>query len=91
MENLNVGLLYISLYNQLVKRVGVGRTLTHKEFFCMIGKHFLVPKNLRPVVVKEMEDRKLVKQELNGEITVLDNDFDLENNANKFYKRVGLF
>ena len=88
-ENLKVGLLYISLHNQLVKKIGVNRTISRKDFFCIIGKHFLVPKNLRMVVIKEMENKNLIKQ-TSQEIIILKQEYDLENNINKFYKMVGL-
>lgn len=89
MDKLNVGLLYLSLYNQLVKRVGANREITRKDFFCIIGKHFLVPKNLKNAVVKEMEDRKLIEAQGN-KILILENDFDIEN-TNKIYSSMGLF
>lgn len=89
MDKLNVGLLYLSLYNQLVKRVGANREITRKDFFCIIGKHFLVPKNLKNAVVKEMEDRKLIEAQGN-KILILENDFDMENTS-KIYLSVGLF
>ena len=90
MGNLKIGLLYISLHNQLVKRVGINKTLNRKDFFCIIGKHFLIPKNLRPIIIKEMENRELIKQD-NDNITVLNYDLDLEKDANKFYQMAGLF
>lgn len=89
MDKLKIGLLYISLHNQLVKRVGVNRIITRKDFFCIIGKHFLVPKNLRAIVIKEMEYKNLIKQEDN-EIIILNNDIDL-NDVSKIYQLAGLF
>lgn len=90
MVELKVGLLYLSLHNQLIKQVGVNKIISRKEFFCIIGKHFLVPKNLRMVVIKEMENRSLIKQE-NKEIIILKPMYDLENDINKFYQMAGLF
>lgn len=91
MDNLKIGLLYISLYNQLVKRKGIDRTISRKEFFCIVGKHFLIPKNLRPVVIKEMEHRGLIEEKSNRDIIVLDNDIDIEKDVNELYRMVGLF
>ena len=57
MGKLEVGLLYVSLHNQLSRRASKDGMVEKKEFFCIIGKHFLIPKNLRPVIIKEMEKR----------------------------------
>ncbi len=66
------------------------KTISRKDFFCIIGKHFLVPKNLRPVIIKEMENRKLINHLNSDQIEVLEYDLDLETDTNKFYKDVGL-
>jgi len=89
-EHLKIGLLYVSLHNQLRKKVGMDKTISRKDFFCIIGKHFLVPKNLRPVIIKEMENRKLINHLNSDQIEVLEYDLDLETDTNKFYKDVGL-
>lgn len=91
MEKLKIGLLYLSLHNQLIKRVGINRIINRKDFFCIIGKHFLIPKNLRYLIIKEMEYRKLINQITNDEIHILEYEFNLEKDANKFYQMVGLY
>lgn len=85
------GVLYLSLYNQLCKLVGINRLITRKQFFGKLGKHFLIPKRLRPVVLKEMELMELIKKIDRDTIKVLNCDIDLERDANKLYKKVGLF
>lgn len=75
---LKFGLLYLSLHNQLVKKVGINRTITRKEFFCILGKHFLIPKSVKPLVIKEMEARKLIIKENKEEIKVLKCNVNLE-------------
>ena len=85
-----VGLLYISLHSQLEKQCGVGGIIGRKKFFEIIGKHYLIPKNLRDVVAKEMEKRNLVKIESKDSIIVLDSNFDLEKDVNKFYMAAGI-
>ena len=90
-EELNVGLLYISLHNLLRKKAGISRCISKKDFFTILGKHFLIPKNIRIVIIKEMEERKLVKQENQNNIKILDCEVDLEKDTSKFYQRVGLF
>jgi len=91
MERLNIGLLYVSLYNQLKKNVGVDRCVDRKTFFCIVGKHFLIPKNLRVVIIKELINKNLVEQQENGSIRILDCDIDLEKDANKLYQICGIY
>lgn len=86
-----LGLLYVSLHHQLKKKVGVNNIIDKKKFFEILGKHYLVPKNLRFVVVKEMEKRCLVKMESKNNIIVLNCDFDLERDVSKFQRLNGLY
>jgi uncharacterized protein (UPF0333 family) len=88
---LNIGLLYISLYSLLRKKIGVNRTISKKDFYCILGKHFIIPKNLRCVVIKEMEQRELVKRENGENIRILDCDLELENNISGWYQKVGIY
>jgi len=88
---LKFGLLYISLWNQLSKKVGVGNIITRKEFFCILGKHFLIPKNVRPLIINEMENRELIKRENKESIKVLKCDININEDINKLYKKAGLF
>jgi len=90
MDSLKVGLLYLSLHNRLDKNSGRDKLITRKEFFCIIGKHFLVPKNLRYLVIKEMIDRNLIEEE-NNKIKILNTDLNLEEDSNKIYQMGGLF
>jgi len=90
-EELNIGLLYISLHNLLRKKVGVNRCISKKDFYTILGKHFLIPKNIRIVIIKEMEERNLVEIESQNSIKILDCELDLEKDTSKFYQRVGLF
>ena len=85
------GLLYISLWNRLNKNIGVGNIITRKEFFCILGKHFLIPKNVRDLVIKEMEELDLIKRENKNEIKILKCEIDIEKDANTLYKKAGLF
>lgn len=91
MNKINRGILYLSLHNQLKKKFGIGRTITRKEFFCKLGKHSQVPKNLRYVVIKEMEEKKLIKIEDRDNISLLKCDIDLEKDINKLYELAGLY
>lgn len=90
-KDLDIGLLYISLHNLLRKKTGINRYITRKDFFTTLGKHFLIPKNIRIVVIKEMEQRGLVKQETKDRIKILDCDLNIETNPNLWYQKVGIF
>ena len=90
-EELNIGLLYISLHNLLKKKVGLDRIISRKDFYTILGKHFLIPKNIRIVVIKEMESRGLVKQENKDNIKILNCDLDIEKDISSWYQKVGIF
>lgn len=84
-------ILYLSLYNHLRKKVGVNGIITRKEFFCDLGKHFIVPKPSRPIVIKEMESMGLMKRENKENLRVLSCEIDIENNVGDLYKKAKLF
>jgi hypothetical protein len=88
---LNIGLLYLSLHNQLKKSVGMNKTLTRKELFTILGKHFLIPKPVRACIIRELELMKMVKRLDRDNIKLLDYNLDIERDVNKFYKTLKLF
>ena len=88
---LNIGLLYLSLHNQLKKKIGINRIITRKEFFIILGKHFLIPKNIRVCIIREMELMKMVEKIDRDTIKILDYELDIEKDVNKFYKTLKLF
>ena len=88
---MNINILYLCLYNLLNKRYGTELEITRKELFCELGKHFLVPKKIKPVIIKEMEEIKLIEKKPNGNIMLLKCDIDLEKDANKFYEKYGIY
>jgi hypothetical protein len=67
------------------------RTITRKDFYTILGKHFLIPKNVRVCIIKEMELMNMVKQLDRDTIKVLDYDLDIERDVSKFYKTLDLF
>ena len=91
MKKLNIGLLYLSLHNQLKRRAGINKTISRKDFFTILGKHFLIPKNIRIIVIQEMQERELIKQEDKENLLVLPYEIDLETDVNKLYQMAGLF
>jgi len=90
MEERKIGLLYLSLHNQLKKNVGFNHAIDRKKVFTILGKHYLIPKSLRCVVIKEMEKRQLIKCETKDNIVVLNCEYELSENVNEHYKEAGL-
>lgn len=91
MENLKKGILYLGLHNQLIKKYGAGGIIKRKEFFCKLGKHGQIPKQIRYLVIKEMEKKELVEIVNRDEIKILEIDINLERDANKLYEMAGIY
>lgn len=85
------GILYISLHNQLIKRFGTNRLVNKKEIYAKLGRHFMIPKNLRGITIKEMEEKKLIIQESNNKIRILPCEINLETDTDKIYEIAGLY
>lgn len=88
---LEVGLLYLGFHNQLVKKFGENKTLSRKEFFEKIGRFQHLPKNLRPIVVKEMQEKHLIEVVNRDVIKILPVKIDIEREPNKLYKLAGIY
>jgi len=88
---LNIGLLYLSLHNQLRKVIGINRVISRKDFFCILGKHFLIPKNVRACIVQEMVLMNLMEKLDKNTFKILDYDLNIEEDVNSFYKTLKLF
>ena len=94
MENkgeLKIGLLYLGLYNQLYKKYGANKVITRKEFFCKLGKHYMIPKNLRPLVIKEMEKMVLIELVDRDNIKILTCKINIEEDHHKIFKMAGIW
>ena len=91
METLKIGILYLGLYSQLVRKFGVNHIISRKEFFCKLGKHYLIPNSVRPLVLKEMEKKQLIKRIDRDNVQILACDIDLEKNASELFKLAGIF
>ncbi len=85
MCKLNRGILYLSLHNQLKRNVGLNKRLGEREFFIIIGKHFLIPKRYKKMMINEMENIGLLKRVEGKELEVLECDIDIENDIDKFF------
>ena len=86
MGKLKVGLLYLGLHNQLVKKYGTGATITRKEFFTKLGKHYMIPKDLRHYIIKEMVKVELIEVLNRDYLKILKSDINIETDQNKLYK-----
>jgi hypothetical protein len=85
-EKLKIGLLYLGLHNQLIKKHGVNCIITRKEFFCKLGKHYMIPKDLRHWIVNEMTDKNLIEVVNRDNIKILPCEIDIEKEPQKLYK-----
>lgn len=90
MEKLKIGLLYLGLHNQLTKKFGENGIFSRKEFFTKLGKHSQIPKELRPIILKEMEEKELIKRLNRDTLMVLEVDINIEDDCGKLYKICGL-
>ena len=91
METLKIGILYLGLHNQLIKKYGVNGIMQRKEFFCKLGKHGQIPKQIRHLVILEMQKKHLLKLINRDEIKILPIDVDLERDANKLFELAGVY
>ena len=91
MEKLNHKILYISLHNFLRKKAGISGMMSRKDFNCDLGRHFLIPKQMRPIVMKELENMNIIEMVDRNTIKVLECEFDLEDDPTEFYVWAGIF
>ena len=93
-KELEIGILYLCIHNKLCERITLSRIYPKKQFYRLLGETFHVPKNMRVLVVKEMEKKGLIKDlgsKKNNNIYVESINFDLEKDAGKFYRWLGLY
>lgn len=89
-ERLKIGLLYLGLHNQLVKKFGYGVRIRRKEIIEKLGRHYMIPKYLRPHIIKEMSKNGLIIIVNRDEIELVELDIDIENDYQKVYSLVGI-
>ena len=90
-DKLKIGLLYLSFHNSLKKIYGVNRVITKRDIMIKLGRQFLVPKPVRALAVKELEQMGLLKEESKNEFRILDCDLNIEEDINKFFMRLNMF
>ena len=88
---LKIGILYLSFHNSIKKVYGIGRIVSERDLIIKLGRQFLVPKRLRILAIKELENMNLVKRESNNEFRILNYELDIEEDTNKFLKKLNLF
>lgn len=83
------GILYLSLHNVLVKaypEMVISRKVVHER----LGRHFLIPKNLRDLVLKEMKEKGLLDYD-RRKVILSPLVIDLHNDVHKLYELAGLY
>lgn len=92
-RELEVGILYLCIHAKLCERINFSRIYPKVKFNRILGETFHVPKRMRACVSKEMQSKGLIKDlgnKRNSNIYVNRIDFNLEKDANKFYKWLGI-
>lgn len=89
--SLPINILYLALHNQLKKKYGIHGTISRKEFFIKLGKHHQITKHMGYLVIKEMEEMKLIKRLDRDNIKVLEIELDIEKDASKLYELAGIY
>jgi len=84
-------ILYLSFHNSLKRKFGTNRLIQKKELLTKLGRQFLVPKRLREQAIKELISLGLFKEEDNKYIKILDGNFNIDDNEDKFYKQLLMF
>ena len=87
---IKIGILYLGLHNQLEKKFGENALISRKELFTKLGRHSQIPKKLRPVVINEMEKKKLLKKVNRDYVQLIKLDIDIEKESNKLNEIAGL-
>jgi len=93
METLKIGLLYLALHNQLIKKCGINGIVSRKEFFVKLGRHGQVPQKLRDIVLKEMEEKELIKKVNRDYLQILPLDINIESDeeCKDLFQKMGIY
>jgi len=85
-----ISVLHFSLHCHLLKKFG-NKPVSKKDFYALLGRHFLIPKTLRIVALKEMEERGLIEMIDKQNLITKKGSFELEHSASEFYKMMGFY
>jgi len=86
----DLDVIHFSLYHHMKKKYGY-RPITKKEFFALLGRHFLVPKSLRICVYKEMEQLKLIEKIDKQTLRIADTIISIEESVGEYYRKMGFY
>jgi hypothetical protein len=86
---LDTKILYLAFHNSL-KKVHGNQLVKRKDIFSKLGRQYLVPKSLRASSLLEFEKMGLLKREDRDNVRILDFEFDIEKEPDKFIKAIGL-
>lgn len=84
-------LLYSCLHKKLCEKFGPNRTINKQDVYRFLRVHYLIPKNIIPPLIKEMEINGLIINLSQKNIIVNPVVQDLEKNINKIYMRMNIF
>lgn len=80
-----IGLLYLGLHCQLVKLFGLNNLVTRKELFTKLGRHYMIPKDLRHYVVDEMIKKNLLERINRNQIKILETNGKITKKQREMY------
>lgn len=91
MKPLEIGILYLSFYNSLVNVYGNNAIVHRKVILTKLGRQFMVDRKLRPIAIKEMINRGLIKKINKNKYELLSLEIDLEKDVHKLYQLCGIY
>jgi len=90
-RDLELNIFYLCVHKKLHERVHLSGTITRHNFFRLLGETYHIPKKLRIIVLKEMQECEMIKELKGTLIKVLPIIIDPELNLNKFYENANIF
>lgn len=91
----HLNIFYLCVQKKAHERwAGKSKVIPKESFMRMLGETYHIPKKLRPVVMKEMENQKMIRilgTTRNNNVELLPLEFDPEEKANTFYRQLGMF
>jgi len=76
MMKLKNKVLYVSLYSLLKKKFKKGQLVSMNVMKCELGKHFLVPKNMKDYAINELIRMRILKKTDNKLEVLTNNSFE---------------
>lgn len=86
--------IYLYIHKKLIQQAGINNVISKNSFYLILGRSHHIPKNLTPVVIKEMEKLGMIKNlgtTKNNNIELNPIKIDPEEQVGLLYKKVGLF